>query len=60
MAVLTQNQHIIPAPYLAKHHWVSLVRLDVFGEAEILRLIQDSYRLIFAKLSKKRQREIQS
>jgi len=59
MAVLTQNEHIIPAPYLARHHWISLLRLDVFEATEIRRLIQESYRFVFAKLSKKRQRDIQ-
>ena len=55
---LTHQDHIIPAPYLARAHWVSLLRPDALPEDELTGCVQDSYDLVFAKLTKKAQRQI--
>ncbi len=52
---LTDQDGIIPAPYLAKHHWVSLEPGCALKQAEVLALVTDSYRLVRAKLPKKTQ-----
>jgi predicted DNA-binding protein (MmcQ/YjbR family) len=57
-AELIEIENIIPAPYLARNHWVSLTRLDALPRAEVRRRIQRSYELVKSKLSKKMQREL--
>jgi predicted DNA-binding protein (MmcQ/YjbR family) len=52
-AELTERDGIIPAPYMARYHWVALERLDALGRAEIQRLIKASYEMVAAKLPKK-------
>ena len=48
---------IIPAPYLARHHWVLVTDLDVLTDREWQKYIRDSYNMVLDKLSKKRRRE---
>ena len=55
---LIEVEGIIPAPYMARNKWVMLERLDVLGDAEIKRLINGSYEMIFSKLTKKAQAEL--
>jgi len=43
---------IIPAPYVARYHWVSIRRPNVLPGDEIKRLIKDSYDMVRAKLPK--------
>ncbi|MBI4470883.1 MAG: MmcQ/YjbR family DNA-binding protein [Acidobacteria bacterium] len=50
---LVEREDIVPAPYLARYHWVCLQRLDALGKPEIKSLITDSYAMVFAKLPKK-------
>jgi predicted DNA-binding protein (MmcQ/YjbR family) len=52
-AELTERDGIIPAPYLARYHWVALEHLDALRDAELKDLIRDSYELVLAKLPKK-------
>lgn len=52
-AELIERDGIIPAPYTARYHWVSLQRSDALPPAEIKRLIKGSYELVFAKLPSK-------
>ena len=52
-AELTEREGIDPAPYVARYHWVSLTRFDVLSNAELKRLIKDSYEMVKAKLPKK-------
>lgn len=47
---LTQIEGIIPAPYLARHHWVSIQRHDAIRMDELQELIKNSYHLVLAKL----------
>lgn len=56
---LTDCAGITPAPYLARARWVQ-IDPDVcpLADAEIQRLVQRSHELVFAKLTKKAQRQI--
>lgn len=54
-AELVERPGIIPAPYSARYHWVALEREDALPRAEIKRLVQESYRLVFDKLPQKTQ-----
>jgi predicted DNA-binding protein (MmcQ/YjbR family) len=52
-AELTLRNGIIPAPYLARHHWVSIQDLEAVRKAELERLLQQSYQLVLEGLPKK-------
>jgi predicted DNA-binding protein (MmcQ/YjbR family) len=55
---LTDRPGMIPAPYMAKHKWVLVQDLRKADEGEVRTLVRRSHALVFAKLSKKAQREI--
>ena len=57
-AELIELDGIIPAPYMARNKWVSLERFDALADAEIKTLIETSYALVFAKLTKKVQAQL--
>lgn len=52
-AELTEQEDIDPAPYVARYHWVALKRFDALPQAELKRLIRDSYEMVKGKLPKK-------
>ena len=54
-AELVEVEGIIPAPYMARNHWVTMVDIDVLRQPEIKELIRISYRLVMDKLPKKLQ-----
>lgn len=54
-ASLVERPGIVPAPYLARAHWVSLETEDALPRVEIKRLLSAAYDLIFARLPKKTQ-----
>ena len=56
---LTDQEGIIPAPYLAKAHWVLVQKAGALSDADARALVRRSYELIVRKLSKKRQHELQ-
>jgi predicted DNA-binding protein (MmcQ/YjbR family) len=58
-ADLTERPGIIPAPYAARAHWIALEREDALSAPEIRQLLKQSYELVFARLPKKRQEELQ-
>lgn len=55
---LIERDGIIPAPYMARNKWVKLETLDALGEREMKTLIKNSYEMIFLKLPKKTQAEL--
>ena len=57
-AELSERPGIRPAPYLARAQWLAVERLNVLDPGELRQLLRQSYDLIFAKLTKKRQREL--
>jgi predicted DNA-binding protein (MmcQ/YjbR family) len=58
-AELIEIESIIPTPYMARNHWVTLQRGDVLRDSEIEDLIRGSYELVMAKLPKRMQAKLQ-
>lgn len=54
-AELIERDGIIPAPYMARNHWVALQRWDALRDSEIKAAVRRSYALVLAKLPKKTQ-----
>lgn len=50
---LTNRPGIIPAPYMARYHWVHITDVNVFTKKEWLDYTRQSYNLVKEKLSKK-------
>lgn len=59
-ALLCERPGIIPAPYMARAQWVALQELNALSDSELRELLAESYRLVFGRLPKKRQLELQS
>jgi len=57
-AELVEIEGIIPAPYMARNHWVALTDLKALRQTEMKQLISNSYQLVFEKLPKKTQAEL--
>lgn len=55
---LTDRPGIVPAPYLARAKWVYVENAKALSDKEAAELLRRSYDLIFAKLTKKMQREL--
>ncbi len=55
---LTDQPGIIPAPYLARAHWISITEPQRFATAELAAFVLDAYVLVRAKLTKKLQAEL--
>lgn len=56
--MLTKQDGIIPAPYAARFHWVSVVDPKVLPQAAAKELISESYHLVAAKLPGKVRRKL--
>ena len=54
---LTDQPGIMPAPYLARAHWISITEPRRFARAELEGFIRDAYALVRARLTKKLQAE---
>lgn len=52
-AELTERDGIVPAPYVARYHWVALERFDALPERELKQLLSNAYQLILEKLPRK-------
>jgi len=57
-AELVEIDGIIPAPYMARNHWVAMLDMNALRQPEIRELIQASYQMILEKLPKKKQSEL--
>jgi predicted DNA-binding protein (MmcQ/YjbR family) len=57
-AELVEIDGIIPAPYMARNHWVAMIEIDALRQPEIKELIQLSYQMILEKLPKKTRSEL--
>ena len=55
---LTDRPGIVPAPYLARAKWVQVEADAALSDEEAAQLLRRSYELVFAKLTKKLQREV--
>jgi predicted DNA-binding protein (MmcQ/YjbR family) len=59
-AELTERPRMIPAPYLARAKWVALETPDALTRGELEELLHTSYQLVFAKLPKRAQEQVQN
>jgi len=50
---LTERDGIIPAPYMARNHWIFVEKSNAFTLKEWKHYVKQSYELVFAKLPKK-------
>ena len=55
---LTDQPGIIPAPYLARAHWVQVQDAKALTDAAARELVRESRALVFAKLTRKEQASI--
>lgn len=56
---LSDQPGIRPAPYLARHRWIQVdPGAYPLPDADLEALVRESYDLVFAKLTKKLQREV--
>ena len=52
-AELVERQGIMPAPYVARYHWVALEKFNVVPASELKSLLKVAYQLVHDKLPKK-------
>jgi predicted DNA-binding protein (MmcQ/YjbR family) len=55
---LTEREHIIPAPYMARNKWVRVEKASALNKKEWEHYIKKSYQLVTTKLPKKAQKEL--
>jgi len=56
---LCERPGVRPAPYMARAQWIALEQLNTLPDSELRELLAESYRLVFERLPKKRQHELQ-
>ena len=59
-AELTERDGIVPAPYVARYHWVALERFDALPAGELKGLLKTAYQLILEKLPRKSRSQLES
>lgn len=52
-AELVEQDGIIPAPYVARYHWVAFERFDAVPELQLKELLRNAYQLVLEKLPPK-------
>jgi predicted DNA-binding protein (MmcQ/YjbR family) len=52
-AELVESEGIIPAPYVARYHWVALEDWNALSQKELKELLKNAYQLVHDKLPKK-------
>src|SRR5216684_4911921 len=52
-AELVEQDGIVPAPYVARYHWVALEQFNALSEKELKSLLRKAYDLVFEKLPKR-------
>ena len=55
---LTDQPGIMPAPYMARAHWISITEPQHFATSELQAFVLGSYALVRAKLTKKLQAQL--
>jgi predicted DNA-binding protein (MmcQ/YjbR family) len=55
-AELIERQDVRPSPYLGRHNWVMVEKLDALRHDELKDLIRQSYEMALAKAPKRRAR----
>lgn len=59
-AELVEVEGIIPAPYMARNHWVAITDLNALRQDEIKEFVRGSYFLVCERLPKKTQAALAS
>lgn len=57
-AELIETDGIVPAPYVARYHWVALERFDALSERELKVLLKKAYELVRDKLPTKLKKQL--
>jgi predicted DNA-binding protein (MmcQ/YjbR family) len=57
-AELTEREKIVPAPYVARYHWVALERFDALPDRELQSLLKKAYELVREKLPNKIKKQL--
>ncbi len=52
-AELIEEEGIVPAPYVARYHWVALERFEALSARELKSLLKVAYELVHDKLPRK-------
>jgi len=55
---LVERPGIIPAPYMARAHWVALESPDAVARPELEKLLQDAYQMVLDGLPKRSKEEL--
>jgi predicted DNA-binding protein (MmcQ/YjbR family) len=55
---LTTRPNIVPAPYLARHHWVLITNISAFTKPDWEKYILQSYSLVRDKLPPKLRKQL--
>jgi predicted DNA-binding protein (MmcQ/YjbR family) len=59
-AELVEEDGIVPAPYVARYHWVALERFNALSERELKALLRTAYDLVLEKLPKRARADLES
>ncbi len=57
---LVERTGIIPAPYLARAHWVSLEEASAMPKAEVKRRLEEAHSIVYSGLPKKTRAELEN
>lgn len=57
-AALVEHDGIVPAPYMARHHWVSVADRSKVPEEMLTELLAEAHRLVAQKLPKNTRRAL--
>ena len=57
-AELIEREAIVPAPYVARYHWVALERFEALSERELKELLKKAYELVRDKLPAKLKKQL--
>lgn len=57
-AELIERPGVVPAPYLARAHWIALEPDHDLSPPELRQCLRDSHALVFARLPKSRQAKL--
>jgi predicted DNA-binding protein (MmcQ/YjbR family) len=59
-AELIEEDGIVPAPYVARYHWVALERFNALSEKELKALLRTAYDLVLEKLPKRARTDLEA
>jgi predicted DNA-binding protein (MmcQ/YjbR family) len=57
-AEMTERPGVIPAPYLARSHWIGIEAQSSVSRGEVLELLKEAHATVAAKLPKKTRLEL--